>query len=46
MADVPFDLHHHRVLVYHNNNEGREDLKKKLSSRITTLKEDFLSGEL
>lgn len=39
ITDVPFDLHHHRVLVYHNNNEGREDLRKKLSQRINTLKE-------
>ncbi|WP_155937431.1 hypothetical protein, partial [Methanoculleus sp. MH98A] len=21
-GDIPFDLHHHRVLLYHNNNEG------------------------
>lgn len=45
ISDVPFDLHHHRVLVYHNNNEGRDELRKKLSMRIKTLKEKFL-GEV
>jgi len=36
--DIPFDLHHHRVLFYQTNNEGRNDLKKGLTSRINTIK--------
>jgi len=42
--DVPFDLYHHRVLVYHNNNEGRNVLRKTLASRITTIKNEFLGS--
>ena len=38
-GDIPFDLHHHRVLLYHNNNEGRGELKEGLSTRLQTLKE-------
>jgi hypothetical protein len=45
MDDIPFDLHHHRVLVYHNNNEGRNELSKTLSSRIITIKDEFLSSK-
>jgi len=41
--DVPFDLYHHRVLVYDNNGEGRNLLREKLASRITTIKDEFLS---
>ncbi len=37
-GDIPFDLHHHRVLLYHNNNEGREDLKEGLLTRLQILK--------
>jgi hypothetical protein len=40
ISDIPFDLHHHRVLVYHNNNEGREELKKGLTARLITLKDE------
>lgn len=39
--DVPFDLHHHRVQLYHDNAEGRLDLQKALYSRINTIKEEF-----
>lgn len=45
MDDIPFDLRHHRVLVYLNNTEGRTELRKTLSSRITTIKEDFLKNK-
>jgi len=37
-GDIPFDLHHHRVLLYHNNNEGRGELKEGLLTRLQTLK--------
>lgn len=29
MDDIPFDLRHHKVLKYLNNNEGLQELKKK-----------------
>jgi len=35
--DIPFDLRHLRYLTYLNNNEGREQLKDKLSERIQTI---------
>jgi hypothetical protein len=35
--EIPFDLQHHRAIIYHNNSEGLEVLKTKLSKRITTL---------
>ncbi|MBS1728941.1 MAG: hypothetical protein JST51_19655 [Armatimonadetes bacterium] len=35
--DVPFDLRHHRVLVYLNNEEGRRELITKLVSRIQSI---------
>lgn len=35
--DVPFDVKHHRVLVYENNEAGRESLRKRLASRIRTI---------
>jgi AbiJ-like protein len=35
--DIPFDLQHHRYLKYLNNNEGLNDLKKKLKSRFLIL---------
>ncbi len=36
-ADIPFDLKHHRAIVYLNNSEGLEELKKRLENRIKTL---------
>lgn len=38
-ADIPFDLQHIRYIQYLNNNEGRDDLARKLSSRIRSLRE-------
>lgn len=35
--DVPFDVKHHRVLLYENNEAGREALRKHLASRIKTI---------
>ncbi len=35
--DIPFDLKHHRAIVYLNNDEGREQLKNQLAKRIETL---------
>lgn len=35
--DVPFDLRHHRFVLYLNNNEGRNDLKKQLAGRFRSL---------
>jgi hypothetical protein len=43
--DIPFDLHHHRVLFYQTNNEGRNELKKGLTSRINTIKKEFLTDK-
>lgn len=37
MADVPFDLQHHRCLTYLNNSEGLTELSGKLSERLVTL---------
>jgi hypothetical protein len=36
-ADIPFDLQQHRAIIYHNNSEGLEGLKARLSQRIATL---------
>lgn len=36
-SDIPFDLQHHRAIIYHNNDEGRERLKTQLGKRIETL---------
>ena len=36
--DVPFDLRHHRFIIYLNNNEGLASLQQKLYDRIATLK--------
>ena len=38
MDDIPFNLGHHRVLRYLNNDEGMHDLKNKLEDRLNTLK--------
>ena len=35
--DIPFDLRHLRFIPYLNNNEGREELYKKLTKRIKKL---------
>ncbi len=35
--DIPFDLRHHRYLLYLNNGEGLSVLQHKLSERIATL---------
>lgn len=37
--DVPFDVRHHRVLTYENNEAGRESLRNRLSNRIRTILE-------
>jgi len=36
-SDVPFDLHHHRYIHYHNNGEGLEALIGRLTRRLHTL---------
>ncbi len=38
IEDIPFDIRHHRVLKYLNNNEGLLELKKGLESRLKILK--------
>ena len=38
LDDIPFDLKHHRVLNYFNNNEGIQKLKIDLLKRIKILK--------
>lgn len=35
--DVPFDLRHHRALIYLNNGEGRAQLQTRLASRVRTI---------
>ena len=35
MDDVPFDMRHHRVLQYLNNSEGLDDLRAKLSRKLS-----------
>jgi hypothetical protein len=39
LDDIPFDLRHHRVIIYLNNDQGRRDLQDKLWSRVKTLAE-------
>jgi nucleoside 2-deoxyribosyltransferase len=39
LDDIPFDLRHHRTLIYLNNGEGRNKLKDGLESRLKYLKE-------
>lgn len=41
--DVPFDLRHHRHIKYLNNNEGLQELGKKLKDRLTTVKSKIIS---
>lgn len=38
MEDVPFDLRHHRVIPYLNNNEGLNELGIKIMGRLRVLK--------
>jgi hypothetical protein len=35
--DVPFDLRHHRYILYHNNGEGRAKLRQQLHRRLAGL---------
>ena len=35
--DVPFDLRHHRVLIYLPNDEGLTEMRRTLSKRLKTL---------
>ena len=35
--DVPFDLRHLRYIIYHNNEQGLEELTKKISNRLKTI---------
>lgn len=37
-SDIPFDLQHHRYLLYLNNAEGRNDLEAGLASRFRSLR--------
>ena len=37
-ADIPFDLQHIRYIQYLNNNEGREELTRRLSARVSSLR--------
>ncbi|WP_240207082.1 hypothetical protein [Vibrio sp. CyArs1] len=37
--DIPFDLQHHRYIMYLNNGEGIAELQRALSARIATLNE-------
>jgi hypothetical protein len=37
VADVPFDLQHHRVLTYLDNHQGRAELEEKLATRLQQL---------
>jgi hypothetical protein len=39
--DIPFDLRHHRYLLYLNNNEGRMGLEQQLVERFRYLSPDF-----
>lgn len=36
LGDVPFDMKHHRVLTYHPNDQGFDDLRRKLISKLET----------
>jgi len=33
-GDIPFDMTHHRVLKYLNNNEGLGDFESKLANKL------------
>jgi len=37
-SDVPFDIVHHRYIVYHNNAEGLEKLSGIIAARVNTLR--------
>ena len=36
-TDLPFDLQHHRAIIYANNGEGLTDLYRKLNERLSYL---------
>jgi hypothetical protein len=38
IEDVPFDLKHHRVLKYHDNEQGRKRLQEQLQQRLQQLR--------
>lgn len=44
LSDVPFDLRHHRCLMYLNNSEGRQTLRDQLAARLQTLIDRRPSG--
>lgn len=37
--DIPFDIRHHRTLIYLNNGEGRAKLKEGIESRLNYLRD-------
>jgi hypothetical protein len=37
--NIPFDLRHHRHIIYLNNGEGLRELENKLAERLASLKE-------
>lgn len=39
LDEVPFDLRHHRVLIYLNNGEGLSELGENLKKRLRTLRQ-------
>jgi hypothetical protein len=41
MEDIPFDLRHHRVILYLNNKEGLDELRSKIEGRLRILKEQL-----
>ncbi|WP_440950692.1 hypothetical protein [Methanosphaerula subterraneus] len=41
ISDVPFDLQHHRVLQYLNNEQGRTEMMNNLKNRLSTLKDQI-----
>jgi hypothetical protein len=36
-SDVPFDIQHHRILIYLNNDEGRIELQRALVNRLESI---------
>lgn len=36
-SDVPFDIQHHRILIYLNNDEGRIELQRALANRLESI---------
>jgi len=37
MGDIPFDLHHHRILKYLANTEGLVELRSRLAVRLAQI---------